>query len=214
MQKQYEERTTLHAWGVLQRALQVSQPGYSALMWRHEHELQGTCCKEFCSKEGLHYHFEWSTRNPLERDQVQRALGNLSRSCLRTSNNQLWFTSLEIPWEFLAQAVLRSLIGGLHHARKCQFEGIVWEEKVWFVFAQWTFAPETFGKRWKRKRKPVLSLVPGSLECLASRNPCVLCQKHGGTCMTYYLRVPKVWENGTRNQIPVQQGGGRKEMCK
>jgi hypothetical protein len=50
-----------------------------------------------CSKEGPHYRIEQSVRNPLERDQVQRALGKLSRSCHSTSNNQPLFTSLEIP---------------------------------------------------------------------------------------------------------------------
>ncbi len=47
-----------------------------------------TCCKGFCSKEGPHYCIEKSVRNPLERDQVPRALGELSRSCHQTSNNQ------------------------------------------------------------------------------------------------------------------------------
>ncbi len=130
MQNQYRERTSLRTEGVLQRALQVSQPGYSALTWRHEHEPQepwrmqerdaewsaptnahhihgasvllgttvarrydvprdwlwdkchmagecwGTHCKGSCSKEGPHYCFERSTRNPLGRDQVQIVLGN------------------------------------------------------------------------------------------------------------------------------------------
>jgi hypothetical protein len=52
----------------------------------------GTHCRGFCSKEGLHYCIEWSTRNPLERDQVQRALGKLSRSCHQTNNNEPWYT--------------------------------------------------------------------------------------------------------------------------
>ncbi len=39
-QKQYQERTSLRIWGVQRRALQVSQPGYSALTWHHEHEPQ------------------------------------------------------------------------------------------------------------------------------------------------------------------------------
>ncbi len=62
----------------------------------------GTRCKGFCSKEGPHYCIERSARNPLEQEQVQRGLGKLSRSCCQTSNNQPWFTSLEIPWGFLA----------------------------------------------------------------------------------------------------------------
>ncbi len=48
----------------------ISKPGYSALTLRHEHEPQGTHCKGFCSKEGLHYCIEGSVRSPLERDQV------------------------------------------------------------------------------------------------------------------------------------------------
>ncbi len=40
----------------------------------------GICCKEFCSKEGLHYWIEQSSWNQLECNQVQRALGKLSRS--------------------------------------------------------------------------------------------------------------------------------------
>jgi hypothetical protein len=79
-------------------------------------------CKGSHSKEGPHYWIEQSARNQLECKQVQWALGKLSRSCRRTSNNQPWFTSLEIPWGFLAQAVLCWVSGGLCHARKCQFE--------------------------------------------------------------------------------------------
>ncbi len=164
----------------------------------------GFRCKGFCSKECPHYCSEQSARNPLEHDQVQKALCKLSRSCLRTSNNQPWFTILKIPRGFLAQALLCWLSRGLCHARKCQLEDIVWEEKVWFAFAQRTFAPETFGKRRKGERKPVVSLLPGSHKRLALKNPHVLCQKYGGTCTTYYLEVPRVRENGTRNRIPVQ----------
>ncbi len=164
------------------------------------------------SKEGLHYFFEQSTRNPLERDQVQRASGKLSRSCLRSNDNQPWLTSLEIPWGFLAQALLHWLSGGLCHARKCQLKDIVWEKRVWFAFAQRTFAPETFGERWKGDRQPVLSLVPGSCKCPALRNSRVLCQKHGGARTMYYLGVLKVWENEMRNWIPTQPRKARRNL--
>ncbi len=82
----------------------------------------GTRCKGFYCKEGQHYWTEQSARNTLESKQVQRALGKSSRSCHQTSNNQPLFTSLEIPWGFLAQAVLRWLSGDLCHVRKYQFE--------------------------------------------------------------------------------------------
>jgi hypothetical protein len=42
------------------------------------------------------------------------------------------------------------------------------------------------------ERKLVVSLLPGSHKHLASRNPCILCQKHGGARTTYYLGVPTV----------------------
>ncbi len=82
--------------------LQLSLQWYSALSCSHEHKPHkpqrrvrwGACYERFHSKEGLHFCIEQSARN---------------RSCHRTSNNQPLFTSLEIPWELLTQAVLRYL---------------------------------------------------------------------------------------------------------
>ncbi len=207
------DQPRLNAWHIHCTSRQLGTPAAQSydvlrdLLWDACHMAGvhwGTRCKGFFSKEGLHYCFEWSARNPLECDQVQRALGKSTRSCLMTSNNQPWFTSLEISWGFLAQAVLLWLSGGLCHARKCQLEDIVWEEKVWFGFAQWTFVPETIGKRQKGERNSVLRLVPGSHERLAFWNPSVLCRKHEDARMTYYLGAPMIRENRTKNWIPVQ----------
>jgi hypothetical protein len=165
----------------------------------------GTRCKGFCSKKGTHYQIERSARNSLEHEQVQRAFGKSSRSCRQTSNNQPLLTSLKNPWGFLAPAVLCWLSGGLCYTRICQFEDFAWEEKVWFAIAQWMFAWETFGKRWNRERKPVLILLPGSCEHLASRK-CVMCARNmGAHVQRGTLEYQKVWENRTRNQIPMQQ---------
>ncbi len=41
----------------------------------------GTCCKGFCSKEGLHYCIGQSARNQLEHNQVPSVFGESSRSC-------------------------------------------------------------------------------------------------------------------------------------
>jgi hypothetical protein len=142
----------------------------------------GTRCKGFCCKEDPHHCMKRSARNPLEREQVPRALGESSRSCHQTSCNQPWFMSLEIPWRFLAQAVLRWLSGGLCHARKCQFKNFTREEKVWFPIAQQMFAWETFGEWRNGEREPVLILVPGSHEHLASRKR-VMCAKNMGACV-------------------------------
>ncbi len=238
------------------RALQVSQPGYPALTWDHEHEPQepwrtqerdtewsaptiahhihgayvplgmtvarryvvpwdwlwdachmagvhwGTRCKGYRSKEGPHYCFEQSGRNPLGCDQVQNALGNHPETVIGQATINLiheFGNPLRIPYPSCT-----ALLSGAYVTQESWAWGFLWVRKVWFAFAQQTFAWKTFGKRWKGERSLVVSLLPGSRERLALRNPHVLCQKHGGTCTTYYLGVPKVQEKGTRNWLPVQ----------
>ncbi len=77
---------------------------------------------------------------------------------------------------------------------------------------QWTFAPETFGERRKGETSLVVSLLPGSHEHLASRNPCVLCQIYGGARTMYYLGVPKVRENGIKKSDSRAAGKGAKKF--
>jgi hypothetical protein len=191
MRKQYQERTTLHTWGVLQRALQVSQPGYSALMWHHEHKPQGIHCEGFHSEEGPHNCFEQSMRNPLECDQVWIALRNHPEAVIGQATINLipkFGNPLRIPYPNCT-----ALLSGAYVTQESWAWGFLWVRKVWFATPQQMFAPETFGERWKgRIRSPVVSLLTGFLEHLALRNPCVLCQKHGGTHTMYYLGVPKV----------------------
>ncbi len=164
----------------------------------------GTSCEGFCSKEGPHYQIELSARNQLECDQVQRALGKSSRSCRQTSNNQPLSTTLEIPWGFLAQAVLRWLSRGLCHIRKCQFEEFAWEEKIWFASSQQTFAWETFSKRRNGERKPVLILVPGSQARLASRKHAMCARNMGAHVGRSTWSTKGITKNGMRNRIPAQ----------
>jgi hypothetical protein len=150
----------------------------------------GTHCKGFRCEEGPHYWIEQSARNPLEHEWGLRALGKSSRSYRQTSNNQPLFRSLEIPWGYLAQAVLHWLSRGLCHAKKCQFKDFMWEEKVWFAIAQWMFAWETFGKRWNGERKLVPILVPGSQEPLALRK-CIKCARNMGVYVRHGTRRTK-----------------------
>jgi hypothetical protein len=74
---------------------------------------------------------------------------------------------------------------GQGHTRKCQSEDFCEKERYESCSVQRTFAAETFGKRRKRENLPVVRLLPDSHERLASRNPRVLCLKHGGACMRY-----------------------------
>jgi hypothetical protein len=91
MQKQYQERTTLHTWpwNTWERDAEWSSPTIAChihdasvpfgravaqrydvpwdWLWDACHMAgvrSGTCCERFCSKEGPHYCFELNTRNP------------------------------------------------------------------------------------------------------------------------------------------------------
>ncbi len=134
----------------------------------------GSRCKGFCSKEGLHYHFEWSARNP-------------------TIN---LIHEFEIPRGFYTWAVPRSF-AGLMSRKKVSLWGFLWVRKVWFAFAQWMFAPETFGKRRKAScfEKPMHAMpeIWGRIYDVLPRNA-------------------KGMRNGTRNQIPVQPRKGGKKL--
>ncbi len=112
------------------------------------------------------------------------ALSKAWGSCHKTSDNQpysrVWKSLGDSRPELHCVAWL-----GLGHTRKCQFVDFCDRDRYELCSVQWTFAPETFGKRRKRENSPVVKLLPGSHERLASRNPRVLCQKHGGACTTY-----------------------------
>ncbi len=157
----------------------------------------------------MHAIWQGYVEEPAAKDFVARKAHTMALSKAWGTQQSTVFTSLEVPWGFLTQAVLRSLVG-LMSRKKVSVQGFLWVRKVWFAFPQRTFAPETFGKRLKGERSPVVSLLPGSREHLASRNPRVLCQEYGSTRTMYYLRVPKEWENGKRNWIPVQPRKARR----
>ncbi len=122
--------------------------------------------------------------DPAAKDFVARKARTIALSKAWGIRQSTLFMSLEIPWGFLTQVVLRSL-AGLMSCKKVSVQGFLWVRKVWLAFAQRTFAPDTFGKRQKWERLLIVSLLPGSHKRPASRNPHVLCQKYGGACTTY-----------------------------
>ncbi len=84
----------------------------------------GPRCVGFCSEEGPHYRVTQSARN---------IAINLIHE-------------LEIPWGFHTRAVHCSL-AGLMSLEKVAVQQFLLVRKVWFAFAQQTFAQETFGKK-------------------------------------------------------------------
>ncbi len=88
----------------------------------------GSRYKGFCSKEGLHYCITQSARN---------ITINLIHE-------------LEIPWGFHTRAVLRSS-AGLMSREKVSVQQFLWVKKVWFAFAQRTFAQAIFVASSKKK---------------------------------------------------------------
>jgi hypothetical protein len=124
---------------------------------------------------------------------VARKARTIALSKARGTQQSTLFMSLEIPWGFYTRAVLCSL-AGLMSRKKESVQGFLWLRKVWFAFAQQTFAPETFGERQKASY---------------FKKPRVLCLKFGGTCMTYYLIAPKVQEMGWEIVFPCSRERAR-----
>ncbi len=126
----------------------------------------GSHCKGFCSMEGPHYCFMGSPRN-------------MTINLIHEFGNPLGIPS---------RAVLRSL-AGLVSCKEVSVRGFLWVRKVWFAFAQRTFAPETFGERQKAScfEKPMCS-VP----------------EIWGRMYDILPRSAKGMRNGTRNWIPMQ----------
>jgi hypothetical protein len=88
--------------------------------------------------------------DPAAKDFVARKACTITLSEEQGTRQSTLFMSLEISWGFLSRAVLRSL-AGLKSRKKVSVWGFLWVRKVWFVFAQWTFAWEPSVKGGKRK---------------------------------------------------------------
>ncbi len=126
--------------------------------------IEDPAAKDFCSEEGPHYCFEQSERK-------------LSSDKQQSTYSRVWI-SLGDSIPGLYCVAWQSLT----HTRKCQFKDFCKKEWYESCSVQRTFTAETFGKRRKRENSLVVMLLPGSHERLASRNPHVLFQKHGGAC--------------------------------
>ncbi len=169
-------------WDWLQDACQMAR-----VRW-------GTSCKGFCSKEDLHSHIERSVRNQLEQDQVQRALVKLSRSCCQTSNNQPWFTSLEIPWGFLAWAVLRWLSIGLCHARKWQFKEFCVRRKGMICKLPTGVRMRNLWQ--KAEQETGTNSCTRFLQASCFEKTRHVCQEYGGACTTWYSKYQRYKKTG------------------
>ncbi len=127
--------------------------------------------------------------DPAAKDFVARkartfTLSEAGGSCHKTSNSQPYSRVWKSLGDSIPELYCIAWLG-LGHTRKCQFKDVCEKEKYDLYSVQQTLAPETFGKRRKRENSPVVRLLPGSHERLASRNPRILSQKHGGTCTMY-----------------------------
>jgi hypothetical protein len=123
--------------------------------------------QSICSKDGLHYCYEQSARK-------------LSSDKQQSTYSRVWISLSDSIPELYCVAWL-----GQGPAKKCQLKDFCEKERYESCSVQRMFIAETFSKRQKRENSPVVMLLPGSHERLASRNPHVLCQKHGGACTMY-----------------------------
>jgi hypothetical protein len=133
---------------------------------------------------------------PAAKDFVARKACTIALCEARGTRQSTLIHELEIPWGFHSRAVLRSL-AGLMSREKVSVQGFLWVRKGLFAFAQWTFAPETFGKRRKAScfEKPT-----GALPEIWGHMYDILPRSAKGT------------RNRTRNRIPVQPRKGTKKL--
>ncbi len=136
----------------------------------------------------MHALWQGYVEDPAAKDFVARKARTIALSKVQGTQQSTLFTSLEIPWGYHTRAVLHSLAGLTSH-KKVSVQGFLWVRKVWFAFAQWTFASETFDKRQKAScfKKPMHS-VPEIWGRMHDVLPC----------------SAKGTRNGTRSRIPVQ----------
>ncbi len=128
------------------------------------------------------------------------ALSKVQRSCHKTSDNQP-IHKFGYPFGDSIPGLYCVAWLDWGHARKCQFKDFCEKERYESCSVQRMFTAETFVKRRKRENSPVVMLLPGSHECLASRNPHVLCQKHGGACVCVCVCLSSGYEGGTVKHV-------------
>ncbi len=135
-----------------------------------------------------HAIWEGNVEDPTAKDFLARKARTIALSKVQRTQQSTLFMSLKISWGFHTGAVLRSLAGLMSH-KKVSVWGFLWVRKVWFAFAQWTFASETFGKRQKAScfEKP-MRFVPEIWGRMYNVLPCNAKDKR----------------NRTRKWIPVQ----------
>jgi hypothetical protein len=113
-----------------------------------------------------------------------------------------FFASLEIPWGFLSQAVLRWLSGGLCHTRKCQFGNFAWE-KVWFCDCLTDVCMRNLRQKAEKGKKASTNSCTWFPQASCFEKMSHVCQKYGGACTTWYS-VYKRYKNGMRYWSPAQ----------
>jgi hypothetical protein len=146
------------------------------------------------------------------KDFVARNAYTISLSKAQGTRQSTSFTSLEIPWGFHTQAVLRSL-AGLMSRKKVSVQGFLWwVRKVWFAFAQRTFAPETFGKRQKGENFTGSEFTTRFLRVSCFEKPTCSVPEIWGRMYDILAQSANSTRNRTRNRIPVQPKKGTKKL--
>ena len=131
---------------------------------------------------------------PAAKDFVARKARTIALCKRKEPDNQPWFTS----WKSLGDSIseLYCKLSEAYVMQESVSSRIFVSKKGWFAFAQWTFAPETFGKRWKAScfEKPTCTL-PEIWGCMYNVLP----------------RSAKGTRSGMRNRIPVQPRKAQKQ---
>ncbi len=143
-------------------------------------------CKGFCSKEGLHYRFEQSTRK-------------LSSDKQQSTYSQVWISL----WWFQTRAVLRSL-ARLRSRKKVSVQGFLWERKVWIVFSPMDVHSRNLRQKAEKGKFTCSEATTRFPRTSWFKKPTCSVPETWGRMYNVLTQSANGTRNGTRNWIPVQ----------
>ncbi len=175
-QKQYHKRTTLHTTKTpLQSIRSKKGPHYCLSKAQESYHLTSNKCHIWHG-----YVKDPAAKHSLQGGPALSPWSEARGSCQKTGDNQpysrVWISFGDsIPGLYCVAWLAQKSVS----SRKVKKKGMN------PVQSNGRSQQKPSAKSRKRENSMVVMLLPGSHECLASRNPRVLFQKHGGTCTMY-----------------------------
>ncbi len=113
--------------------------------------------------------------------------------------------TLEIPWGFLAWAVLHRLSRGLCHARKCMFKEFCMRRKGMICDLPMDVCMRNLWRKAERGKKTGTNSCTRFPRASCFKKTCHVCQKYWGACTTWYSENQRYTKMGWEIGFPRSQ---------